>query len=87
MDDGIPYRTVCYPVKGDVKQSVLPSTMKSEVLKQCHDNLGHQGIERTFSVLKIDVIGQEYSRTSRPTAKIANVVVRLSQKINELDPL
>lgn len=52
MDNGILYRTVCDPVNGETKQYVLPSSLKLEILKQCHDNLGHQGIERSFSVIK-----------------------------------
>ena len=31
---------------------VLPSAMKTQILQHCHDNLGHQGKERTFSVIK-----------------------------------
>ena len=52
VDDGILYRTVCDPVKGEIRQLVLPSAMKTQILQHCHDNLGHQGIERTFSVIK-----------------------------------
>lgn len=40
------------PVNGETKQYVLPSSLKLEILKQCHDNLGHQGTERSFSVIK-----------------------------------
>ena len=69
---------MCDPVKGDVKQYVLPSTMKSEVLKQCHDNLGHMRIERTFIVIKDRCYWPGMFNDVKNTAKILYVVVRPS---------
>ncbi|CAC5418472.1 unnamed protein product [Mytilus coruscus] len=45
--DGIIYRET-----KDNRQLLLPSTLKQRVLKSVHDDMGHQGFERTFSLLK-----------------------------------
>ena len=36
----------------DVRQLVLPSHFRSEVLKQLHDDVGHQGRDRTLSLVR-----------------------------------
>ena len=33
-------------------QLVLPTTLRLQALKGCHDDLGHLGIERTFNLLR-----------------------------------
>lgn len=49
---GVLYRVVADPTLGDLKQLVLPRSLHEKVLISCHDNLGHQGIERTFSAIR-----------------------------------
>ena len=52
VDNGIFYRIVNDPLQGQLKQLVLPAVLKDKVLLSCHDKLGHQGIERTFSNIR-----------------------------------
>ena len=48
MQDGVLYRVVRPPGSaGVVRQLVLPSVLKGEVLRELHDRHGHQGRERT----------------------------------------
>lgn len=49
--DGVLFRKVCHPEKGDVLQLVLPLSLKSQVLSQLHDEHGHQGVERTTDLV------------------------------------
>lgn len=47
---GVLYRTV--HLRGcETKQMVLPKSLRNEVLEQMHDELGHQGAERTYQLL------------------------------------
>ncbi|CAC5386522.1 unnamed protein product [Mytilus coruscus] len=43
---------VIYSETKDNTQLLLPTTLKQRVLKSVHDDMGHQGFERTFSLLK-----------------------------------
>ncbi|CAC5418357.1 unnamed protein product [Mytilus coruscus] len=43
---------IIYKETKDNRQLLLPSTLKQRVLKSVHDDMGHQGFERTFSLLK-----------------------------------
>ncbi|CAC5418434.1 unnamed protein product [Mytilus coruscus] len=43
---------IIYKETKDNRQLLLPSTLKQRVLKSVHDDMGHQGFERTFSRLK-----------------------------------
>lgn len=51
--DGILYRQIQIPGEGQVLfQLLLPQCLQSEVLKSLHDDHGHQGIERTKSLVR-----------------------------------
>ena len=48
--DGVLYR--CVTVKGrNIQQIVLPESLKSTVLSALHDNMGHQGAEKTCQLV------------------------------------
>ncbi|CAG2217557.1 unnamed protein product [Mytilus edulis] len=51
--DGLVYRVIIDPNQGQLKQLILPAVLRDKVLKNCHDKLGHQGIERTFCSIRI----------------------------------
>ena len=40
-------------------QLVLPTTLRLQALKGCHDDLGHLGIERTLALLRDQFTGLE----------------------------
>ncbi|XP_024117618.1 uncharacterized protein LOC112139155 [Oryzias melastigma] len=50
--EGLLYRVVSDPCHGEVWQLLLPSCLKDQVLESVHDNMGHQGRERTVKLLK-----------------------------------
>ncbi|XP_041841581.1 uncharacterized protein LOC121640000 [Melanotaenia boesemani] len=50
--DGLLYRVVEDPHLGECYQLLLPTCLKEQVLKSVHDQMGHQGIERTMGLLK-----------------------------------
>lgn len=51
--DGVLYRQVKTPGEGHVvSQLLLPQCLQTEVLKSLHDDHGHQGIERTTSLVR-----------------------------------
>ncbi|KAL0152304.1 hypothetical protein M9458_052027 [Cirrhinus mrigala] len=51
--DGVLYRRVhCPSGKEEVLQLVLPTVLKPEVLRQLHEQHGHQGIERTTELVR-----------------------------------
>lgn len=51
--DGVLYRQIRSPGDGQVLlQLLLPQCLQEEVLKSLHDNHGHQGIERTTSLVR-----------------------------------
>ncbi|KAL0202987.1 hypothetical protein M9458_001005, partial [Cirrhinus mrigala] len=50
--EGILYRVVADARGGWVKQLLLPQVLKQEVLGQLHDHQGHQGIDRTFKLVR-----------------------------------
>ena len=52
VDNGLFYRVVNDPIHHDLKQLILPVVLKDKVLHNCHDKLGHQGIERTFTNIR-----------------------------------
>ncbi|KAK3741779.1 hypothetical protein QZH41_001547 [Actinostola sp. cb2023] len=50
-EDGILYRVIC--VHGEeVKQLLLPGSLRSKVMASVHDDLGHQGAEKTIAVAR-----------------------------------
>lgn len=46
------YRTVDDPEVGKCNQLLIPESLKSYVLEIMHNLSGHQGIERTYALLK-----------------------------------
>ena len=52
IDNGVLIRVVNDPALGHCKQVVLPKSLRPEVLKACHDMHGHQGIERTLTIIR-----------------------------------
>uniref|UniRef100_A0A3P9IJU1 Gypsy retrotransposon integrase-like protein 1 n=1 Tax=Oryzias latipes TaxID=8090 RepID=A0A3P9IJU1_ORYLA len=50
--EGLFYRVVSEPCHGEVWQLLLPSCLKDQVLESVHNNMGHQGRERTVKLLK-----------------------------------
>ena len=55
LKDGVLYRRLQDPQRGTVEQLVLPSTLKPDVLASLHDNMGHQGLDRTTELLRARV--------------------------------
>ena len=55
LKDGVLYRRLQDPQRGTVEQLVLPSTLKPDVLGSLHDNMGHQGLDRTTELLRARV--------------------------------
>ena len=50
-EDGVLHRKVFSTDGDEILQLLLPSSMKSQVLHQLHHEHGHQGVERTVSVV------------------------------------
>lgn len=51
-DTGVLYRESWDRKEGQVRQLILPQALQGEVLQQMHDGHGHQGIERTFKLVR-----------------------------------
>ncbi|PIK47543.1 Transposon Ty3-I Gag-Pol polyprotein [Apostichopus japonicus] len=47
--DGLLYR-ICN--EGETKQLLLPSVLRKDVLRACHDSLGHQGVKKTLQTIR-----------------------------------
>lgn len=52
VKDGLLYRVVDDPRHGECWQLLLPLCLREQVLESVHDSMGHQGIERTVSLLR-----------------------------------
>lgn len=50
--DGLLYRVIDDVHVGECHQLLLPTCLKEQVLKSVHDQMGHQGIERTLGLLR-----------------------------------
>lgn len=50
--DGLLYRVVQDTRSGERRQLLLPESLRDTVLRSLHDQMGHQGIERTWSLLQ-----------------------------------
>ena len=50
--NGILYRNIMDPKYGPLNQLVLPSSLKSKILTSMHDDFGHQGEDRTMSLIR-----------------------------------
>ena len=52
VTDGILFRSIRTPSRGQKKQLVVPKNTNKTILKQLHDDMGHQGIERTTQLAR-----------------------------------
>ena len=52
MKDGLLYRKSRDSALGDLQQLVLPSRLRPDIIRQLHDEMGHQGVDRTISLLR-----------------------------------
>lgn len=50
--EGLLYRVVDDASLGECQQMLIPACLVEQVLQSVHDNMGHQGIERTLGLLK-----------------------------------
>ena len=50
--DGVLYRTVATSMGDSIQQLLLPGCLKQTVLRALHDDAGHQGLERTESLVR-----------------------------------
>jgi transposase InsO family protein len=50
--DGVIHRKIKDPKLGDLTQILLPECLRDLVLESLHDHNGHQGIERTFKMIR-----------------------------------
>ena len=51
-EDGLLWQVIHDQSLGKIKQLVLPHALKEKVLRSLHDELGHQGIERTLQLIR-----------------------------------
>ena len=52
LEDGVLYRRLHDPVHGQVCQLVLPGALRDMTMRAMHDELGHQGLDRTLKLLR-----------------------------------
>ncbi|CAC5375533.1 unnamed protein product [Mytilus coruscus] len=52
LKNGILYRKVTDPQQGETHQFVVPEALQKHVLEMLHEQAGHQGIERTTSLIR-----------------------------------
>ena len=50
-EKGLMYRTVQDPKLGELKQLLLPATLKEKVITSLHDDIGHEGLERSLQLI------------------------------------
>ncbi len=48
LKDGVLYRTIIDPQEQEVQQLVLPEILTERVIRSLHNDMGHQGLERTI---------------------------------------
>jgi hypothetical protein len=48
LKDEVLYRTIIDPQEQEVRQLVLPEILKERVIRNLHNDMGHQGLERTI---------------------------------------
>ena len=51
-EQGLMYRIVQDPKLGELKQFLLPDTLKEKVITSLHDDMGHQGLERSLQLIR-----------------------------------
>lgn len=59
----------CVDETGDIRQILLPQSVEN-----VYDQAGHQGVERTLSLLRKMCFGFEWFRVYRSGVKTVNVV-------------
>jgi transposase InsO family protein len=52
LKQGLLYRKVQDPQLGQLDQLVLPVNLKDSVIRSLHDQMGHQGLERTLQLIR-----------------------------------
>ena len=52
VTDGVLFRSIRTPSREQKKQLVVPQNTSKTILKQLHDDMGHQGIERTTQLAR-----------------------------------
>ncbi|KAK3734544.1 hypothetical protein QZH41_010387, partial [Actinostola sp. cb2023] len=52
LDAGVLYRVVQDPNHGQLRQLVVPTVLRDNVMQSLHDQMGHQGVERTSQLLR-----------------------------------
>ncbi|CAC5412822.1 unnamed protein product [Mytilus coruscus] len=52
LKNGILFRKVTDPQQGETHQFVVPEALQKQVLEMLHEQAGHQGIERTTSLIR-----------------------------------
>lgn len=53
VKDGVVYRQCYHPQGGEAfLQLLLPTSLKTMVMQQLHDEHGHQGVERTTELVR-----------------------------------
>ena len=87
--DGVLCRHVNDPIHGEIFQYLLPECLHSQVLEGAHEGWGHQGVTRTFSLLRRRVYWPRmatsvHSHVSRCTqcvvAKVSQPRVRMPMR-------
>ena len=49
-EHGLMYIIVQDPKLGELKQLLLPATLKEKIITSLHDDMGHQGLERSLQL-------------------------------------
>ncbi|KAK3753252.1 hypothetical protein QZH41_004468 [Actinostola sp. cb2023] len=52
LEAGVLYRVVQDPNHGQLRQLVVPTVLRDNVMQSLHDQMGHQGVERTSQLLR-----------------------------------
>ena len=52
LKKGVLHRRQADQRRGTLEQLVLPSSLRPDVLASLHDDMGHQGYERTMELLR-----------------------------------
>jgi transposase InsO family protein len=52
VKDGVLYRRIQDQQRGEIHQLVLPSSRKLDAIASLHDQMGHQGLDRTLGLLR-----------------------------------
>ena len=50
--ESLMYRIVQDPKPGELKQLLLPAALKEKAITSLHDDMGHQGLERSLQLVR-----------------------------------